>query len=166
MAEQSIVPPEVEALRGKEFTWKASEEVGKSNIRLFALSINHMDPLFFDQDTAGKSKYGGIVAPPTFICETWQYRSMDVDTAGYPSDWLEIPVGRVVRAGNEYEFFEPLRPEDVLSVRMRVSDIIGREGKSGPMIFVTFEYEYKNQDGKLLAKHRETMVSLIKHESF
>ena len=165
MAKASSVPSEVEALRGKEYTWQATDEVGKTSLRLFALSINHRDPLFFDQEAARQSKYGGIVAPPTFICETWQYRTGDLSCKGDPVDWVGIPVGgQPLRAGDEYEFFHPLRPEDVLSVRMRISDVYLKSGKSGPMIFIIFEYAYKNQDGKLLARHRESLVTLLGSE--
>lgn len=162
MPDKLSIPPEVEALRGKEYTWNVTEEVGRSSIRLFALSINHRDPIFSDQEAASQSKYGGIVAPPTFICETWQYRTGELDSKGAPIDWAQHTFeGNSRRAGNEYEFFHPLRPSDVLSVRMRVSDIYTKEGRSGPMVFVVFEYEYKNQNGQLLARHRESMVYLM-----
>jgi hypothetical protein len=161
MSDASIIPPEVEALRGMEFNWVCNEDIGRAASRMYALALNYMEPLCYDQEQAKNDKYGGVVLPATLICDTFQFRSWELNEFGQPDDWLDVPVGRALRASNEYEFFMPARPEDILHVHFKVTDIVGREGKSGPLAFVTFTYEYKNQHGDLLARQRETMVSLL-----
>jgi len=41
-------------------------EVGKEKIKEYAKAIKNFDPHYLDDDFAKKSKYGAIIAPPTF----------------------------------------------------------------------------------------------------
>ena len=68
--------PEIQNMIGNEWTFVAPEELGKASIRMFALAIGDFNPLYIDDGYASGSKYGGLIAPPTFICETTQYLSL------------------------------------------------------------------------------------------
>ena len=68
------------------------------------------------------------MAPPTLVCDTWQYVDSDMDERG---DLLGRGPFRELaglRAGNEYEFFQPIHPDDVLNVRWLVKDVYERAG--------------------------------------
>ncbi|MEK7848715.1 MAG: MaoC family dehydratase N-terminal domain-containing protein [Chloroflexota bacterium] len=156
---QLELPPQVTALLGKEFTFTAPEEVGRASIRKFAMAIGDMNPLYLDEDFAATTRHGGIVAPPTFVCETWQYFTGDIgEDGGFARPVLVDPGGRRHRGGNEYRFYQPLRPSDILTATWKVLEAYWREGRSGRLLFVIAEIAYTNQRQELLATNRETFV--------
>ena len=83
------------------------------------------------------------------------------DANGYIGhDWsLPLPSNRFMRGGNEYEFHQPVRADDRITVRWRLLDIYEREtSRAGVLIFVVSEARYTNQKGELLAVNRETNI--------
>ena len=154
----SAVTPEIEALVGRQWTFAAYEEVGRASIRKFALAIGDANPLYCDQDRASRSKYGGIIAPPTFVCETMQYLVGEIDEVGGPARRPRLPFGIEIRGGNEYTFIKLLRPDDVLTVRWTVSDVRERDGKTGKLVIATSEISYFDQRGEAIAVNRETSI--------
>ena len=98
---------DISALRGREWLFTTPEEVGAASIRKFALAIGDTNPLYYDKDYAGKSPYGGIIAPPTFVCETMQYFGGELDETGDPAQKPRLALGTEIRGGNEYQFFRP-----------------------------------------------------------
>lgn len=146
----------LKALVGREFTFTAPEEVGFASIRQFALAVGDLNPLYMDHALAGASPHGGIVAPPTFICETSQYLPGAVDEEHGAINPASIPTGGVIRMGNDYQFFRLVRPSDVVTAQWRVAECFEREGKSGRMAFLVMEKTFRTQSGELLATSRET----------
>ncbi len=146
----------LKALVGKEFTFAAPEEVGRASIRQFALAIGDPNPLYMDHVLAGTSPHGGIVAPPTFICETNQYLPGPVDEEHGSLNATDIPTGGVIRMGNDYQFFRLVRPSDVVTAQWTVAECFEREGRSGRMALLVMDKTFRNQRGELLATNRET----------
>lgn len=158
MAEPGL-PPEVTALMGKEFTFTAPEEIGRAGIRRFAMAVGDMNPLYLDAGFAAAARFGGIIAPPTLVCETWQYLTGDVgEDGGFVRSNIVNPGGRIHRGGNDYQFFQPLRPDDIITATWRLAEAHWREGRSGRLLFVITEISYTNQLQELLATNRETLI--------
>ena len=158
MPEGSTLTPDLKALLGREWVYTSPEEIGRASIRKFALSLGDDNPLYSDQEHARKTKYGGIIAPPTLVCETMQYMVGELDESGGPVQKPRVSLGAEIRGGNEYTFFRPLRPDDVLRVRWKVADIREREGRSGKLIILVSEITYANQHGEMLAVNEETTI--------
>ena len=156
--ESSTLTPEVLALVGKEWVFTAPEELSTASIRKFAESIGDHHPLYVDQEYARKSKYGGIIAPPTLVCETWQYLLSELDELGSPARRPRLHLGTEIRGGHEYTFLRPVRPEDVITGRWKVADIRERDGRTGKLIFLVIEITFSNQHGKDLAVNKETTI--------
>ena len=152
----SALTPEIMALVGREWVYHAPEEIGAASIRKFALSIGDSNPLYSDGEYARGTSYGGIIAPPTFVCETMQYMVGELDESGGPAGRVKLPLGSEIRGSNDYHFHQPLRPDDLLTVRWRVADIRERDGRTGKLVIVTSEVSYWNQHGALLATNAET----------
>ena len=160
----SVLTPEILALVGQEWVYHAPEEIGAASIRKFALSIGDPNPIYADRAYASGTGYGGIIAPPTFVCETMQYMVGELDESGGPSTRVQLPsltssgqaLSSEIRGSNEYHFHEPVRPDDLLTVRWRVADIRERDGRTGKLVIVTSEVSYWNQHGELLATNTET----------
>ena len=150
--------PEIKGLLDREWVFTAPEEVGGASIRRFAQSIGDTNPLYYDQEHARQSKYEGIIAPPTLVCETLQYMAGGLNDAGGNDRRPVLPLGGEIRGGNEYTFFQPLRPEDILTVRWRVADVTEKEGRSGKLVFLVSQIIYTNQHGTNLAVNRESTI--------
>ena len=95
------------------------------------------------------------------VCETGQFYVAPQSTDGYLGHRWDLPIDsdRNIRGGNDYEFFQPVRPDDTITVTWRIVDIYERETrKGGSMVFIISEGRYSNQRGELLAINRETMI--------
>ena len=102
-----------------------------------------------------------MIAPPTLICETCQYAHQAPDKDGYIGHEWHLPVAgcRLIRAGNDYEFFQPVLPTDHVSVTWKLEDISERaSSRGGTQLFVVSAARYVNQHGERLALNRETLV--------
>ena len=154
--EPSALTPEIMALVGQEWAYHAPEEIGAASIRKFALSIGDPTPIYADKEYASGTGYRGIIAPPTFVCETMQYMVGELDETGGPAARVQLPFGSEIRGSNDYHFHQPVRPDDLLTVRWRVAGIRERDGRTGKLVIVTSEVSYWNQHGALLATNTET----------
>ena len=146
---------------GREVTYVAPEPIGRASIRYFAVATGDKNPLYSDEAVASLSRHRGIIAPPTMVCETGQFYVAPQSTDGYLGHRWDLPIDsdRNIRGGNDYEFFQPVRPDDTITVTWRIVDIYERETrKGGSMVFIISEGRYSNQRGELLAINRETMI--------
>ena len=150
--------PDIIGLLDKEWVFTAPEEIGRASIRRFAQAIGDANPLYHDATHAGESKYEGIIAPPTMVCETLQYMAGGLNEAGGNDQRPVLPLDGEIRGGNEYTLFKPLRPEDILTVRWRAADVTEKEGRSGKLVFLVSQIVYTNQHSTTLAVNRETTI--------
>ena len=147
----------LQATVGRELVFQAPDEIGRSAFRQYALAIGDFNPVYSDREQAAVIGLRDVMGPPTLVCDTWQYVDSDMDERG-------DLVGRGffgeltgLRAGNEYEFFQPVHPDDVLTARWVVKDVYERTGRSGTLIFQIIEATYYNQRDELLARNTETL---------
>ena len=136
-------------------------EVEKGMIQRFAIAIGDSNPLYFDDEFASKTAYGGIVAPPTFLFE-WNHHAHWVRALA-PAERSSLFEGlehepRFLRASNELEIMQPVRPGDVIHSKARLTDVYEKAGKSGQLTFVQCETDYVNQQGEILGKNKDIFV--------
>ncbi|MBI4233592.1 MAG: MaoC family dehydratase N-terminal domain-containing protein [Chloroflexi bacterium] len=148
---QSLVTPELRQYIGKTFPL-GKEAVEAGHIRRFADAIQDPNLLWRDPQFARKTRYRGVVAPPSF------YHCLR--EVGYARVELPIPpqLKGGLNGGNEFEFFRPLRPGDVITGTAKIVDIFERQGRQWPMLFVVTEMTYTDQKGRLVAKQRSTGI--------
>ena len=142
---------------GQELVFNAPDEIGRSSFRQYALAVGDFNSLYSDREQATEHGLRDVMAPPTLICDTWQYVDSDMDERG---DLVgRGPFGELtgLRAGNEYEFFQPIHPDDVITARWLVKDVYERTGRSGTLVFQIVESTYRNQRNELLARNTETL---------
>ena len=125
-------------------------EVERGAIVKFAQAIGDANPLFQDDVDARKSHYGGIIAPPTF------FRSLRAGSARVD---VQSPYNRSLDGGSEWEFFQPVRPGDRITVTNYLADVFERQGRLGLMLFMVRETKYVNQLGQEVALQRSTGIS-------
>ena len=125
-------------------------EIEKGAIRRFAEAIGDTNPLYQDETAARRSRFGGIIASPTFL------RSIQIDRPELP---LKNPLERLLDAGSEWEYFQPVRPGDRITVVTRLVDLVERTSRTiGEMLMTTYESIYTNQLNQVVATQRATFI--------
>jgi acyl dehydratase len=119
-----------------------NEEATRIAILKFADGIGDANPLWIDPEYASKTRYGTVVAPPSWVFSVFsgiQYSFRGV--GGFHS-------------GSTIEFYRPIVRNDVITPEMVCTDIVGPKRS----IFAdktVIEYNdnlYTNQRGELVAK--------------
>ena len=144
-------------------------EVEKEPIRRFADAVGDLNPLYWDEEYARKSRFGSIIAPPGFLSSLWfSGRSAKWGRKERPTEALGPPAvmdalaragyKRILDTGMDYEFFEPVKAGDTVRSVCVVKEIMERGAKEGKVAFLITETSYTNQDGQMVAKARSTTV--------
>jgi len=140
-------------------------EIEKEPIRRFADAVGDMNPLYWDEAYARRSRYGSVIAPPGFISSLWfSGRPVKWGPKERPSEALGPPAlmealvqagyKRILDTGIDYDFLEPVKAGDTISLTSVVKDIMERSSKEGKSAFVVTETTYTNQSGQVVAKVR------------
>ena len=129
----------------------------------FVDAIDDRNPLYWDDEFAVKSKYGGLIAPPGFFGWPVTWDRGDYTYRRYAglrqSNDEASRVWRFrSRAASNMISFIPIKAGDVLSSVYKVIDIVPREGKTGTMYFITTEITYTNKNSEIVAKVRFIMI--------
>ena len=147
----------LKATVGQEIILRAPDEIGRSSLRQYALAIGDFNPIYSDREFAQASGLRDVMAPPTLICDTWQYVDSDMDERGDLLGRGPIRELEGLRAGNEYEFFQPIHPDDIVTAHWIVKDVYEKTGSTGSLVFQVIETTFYNQSKELLARNTETM---------
>ena len=149
MTQESAITGEMRAAINVESEPNVNE-VEKGAIIKFARAIGDSNPLFTDEEAARNSRYGGLIAPPTFL------RSL---SPGPLKAQVKSPYPANLDGGSEWQYFEPVRAGDQITVTTYVSDMFEREGRLGSMLFIVRETKYVNQFDQTVAMQRSTGIS-------
>ena len=147
----------LKATVGQEIILRAPDEIGRSSLRQYALAIGDFNPIYSNREFAQANGMRDVMAPPTLICDTWQYVDSDMDERGDLLGRGPIRELEGLRAGNEYEFFQPIHPDDVVTAHWTVKDVYEKTGSTGSLVFQVIETTFYNQLEELLARNTETM---------
>nr|WP_052012182.1 MaoC family dehydratase N-terminal domain-containing protein [Alicyclobacillus hesperidum] len=123
-------------------------EVEKGAIRKFAQAIGDDNPLYSNEEAAKKSRYGRLVAPPTF--------SRTFDYGRIPN--LVLPTAGLIHGEQSYVFHRPILAGDVLYASQALVDVKERSGKLGRMIILLFSYKVENEAGDLVQTATSTII--------
>ena len=146
------------------------ENVHWPGIKRWAIVNEDFSGLWFDEEYAKRSRWGGIIAPPLYL--------LAIDDGMMPSSWLALEVydrtsGVIntkkypnfvggLQANSEWEFFEPVRPGDKIKTKGKCTDIYWKQGKQYRLLFTFGETTYTNQRGQLVARCRAGAVYRFK----
>jgi acyl dehydratase len=142
-------------------------EVAWDGVRHFAYGYGDDNPLYCDPDYAAGTRWGRLVAPPTFLY------TMGEDAAPKPDPETKALLRGDPFAGlgsyqavMEFEWWRPLQLGDrcrVLQAQVGVEEKTSRFG--GRTAHVTQDYLYFNGDGQLHAVQRGTWINAERHTS-
>lgn len=115
----------------------ATVEAG--HVRRFAEAIGDPNPRWTEE------------GPPTFLVAlTPGSSTLLIEAEEYGKGWLN--------GGNRFEYLAPVRVGDRITAAGAVVDVYEKEGSSGNLLFIVIETEYSNQDGKQVARLKQTAI--------
>ncbi len=119
-----------------------NHEASRDSIRHYAWGLGDDNPLYSDPDYAGRTRWGGIIAPPTFAYAVF-------DTTIAPG----LPDIQWVYSGTDWVFDEPIRRNDEITAAAEYTSVTEVAGKRvARMLVQTGEVVYRNQRGERVAK--------------
>jgi acyl dehydratase len=155
MAEASVITDEMRAVIGQE-SEPVTVEVDKTAVRMFARAVGYTDLIYYDEEYAKSKGYRSLPAPMGFL----GHPIFRPDIASRPLYVMSFksPYKRVLNGGTDIEYYEPICAGDALTSTAKIADISERSASIGPMLVITGETNYKNQQGKLVARFRGTLI--------
>jgi 3-hydroxybutyryl-CoA dehydratase len=123
-------------------------EVEVEDIQNFSEGILDANPLFNDEEAAKNGPFGGLIAHPIFITPIGFWMAGDSG----PASWVRTP--GAINPGQIIEFYEPVRPGDIIRVKGRFHDKYIKRDKK----FLTFETDYIRQDDTLVCRWWITLI--------
>ncbi len=154
MAEEKVplITAEMRAQIGVE-SRPTTLEVDKTAIRMFARSVGHTDPVYYDEAAAKAAGYRSIPCPPGYLGTPVfkpggaERGPMGANAGPQPSR----PLRRVLNGGTEHEYLGDICAGDVLTSTSHLADLREDNSSLGELLISTNKTVYKNQDGKVVA---------------
>jgi acyl dehydratase len=160
-AQASVITDEMRAAIGVEGP-AAVMEVEKTNCRMYARSVGHKDPIFYDEEAAKARGFRSIVAAPGFLGTPIFNPSRAAATPGeFGGRGFSIPYKRVLNGGTDYEYFpenDTVCAGDTITARSKIAGFEEATGSLGPMLITRRETTYTNQNGKVVCKMYGTVI--------
>jgi acyl dehydratase len=160
-APASVITDEMRAAIGVEGA-PAVMEVERTNCRMFARSVGHTDPIFYDEAAAKARGFRSIVAPPGFLgTPIFNPTRAGAAPGEFGGRGFSIPYKRVLNGGTDYEYFpenDSICAGDTITARSKVAGFEEATGSLGPMLITRRETTYTNQHGKVVCKMYGTTI--------
>jgi acyl dehydratase len=122
--------------------------VERGAVRRFAQAIADPSPLYVDEEVAGDSRYGGLLAPPTFP-RTFDYGRIE---------GLELPQAGLIHGEFSISYERPLLVGEEILCRMSLADSYDRSGRRGLLGFLVFERTGEGPDGERIFTTNDIVV--------
>jgi acyl dehydratase len=121
----------------------AVTEVEKGAMRKFARAIGETNPIYYDEKYAAGTRFGGLIAPPTFV-------------AALKAPWITLPAAPItfhshLHTDDVITYFSVVRVGDVITTVAEFTDVFVKSGRVGEMLFETFTFHLTNQGGDPVA---------------
>ncbi|WP_109476862.1 MaoC family dehydratase N-terminal domain-containing protein [Paraburkholderia sp. C35] len=167
------ITDKVKSIIGAQTGWvESTHPVEAGEVRRFHHATMDGARRYWDEDWAATSRYGSVVAPPGFPVHAFRreanspdplddmnkpdYDGLSRSFSGLPAVEVELP--RDLNGGYEYELYRYARVGEKVMRQARYKDIVQRDGKSGPMVFVIIEEIYTTEAGEKLLKVTNTQI--------
>ena len=136
----------------KEFVGLRSEPVKnlveRGPVRRFAEAIADPSPLFTDERVAAQSRYGRLLAPPTFP-RTFDYGRIE---------GLELPSAGLIHGEFSIAYERPLLVGDEILCSMQLKDSYDKSGRRGLLGFLVIERAGEDPDGERIFTTNDIVV--------
>jgi MaoC dehydratase-like protein len=133
------------------------DPIHPNDVRRWAQGMQNPNPLYYDEEWAGASRHGRLVAPQSFAVCT------DTSHGAGPAIQGVIPGQHMIFGGDEWWFFGPtIEPGDRVTHDRMLFDYKVAETKfAGPTMFSRGDTTYIKQTGEVVCKQRSTSVRYL-----
>lgn len=138
----------------------------RDSIRRFAYATRETNPIHFDRDAARAAGYPDVVAPPMYytVLRTAPYHTVPLDALGKDGftegDLPPIAFTRGMAGESQVRWHAHIIAGDLMRTRKKLADIYEKKGRSGPLVFLVFEFEFRRDSGELTVTERFVRVLL------
>lgn len=110
-----------------------------------------------------QEKYlSGDEAPPMFVAglsrEVVPLDELGPDGLAQASLVPDLPLKRVMAGGVEFDFHRTVHPGDVLVFERSLSSLTEKQGRTGPLIFVTYTINCRTEAGEPVLEQKQTRI--------
>jgi acyl dehydratase len=160
------------------YFWGQGREVTRSYIQQWAAVNEDYNALYFDEEYAKKSRWDGLIAPPLYLISVQDGLAAPMEMfyeitlpGGLQYNYKRFPnLVSAPQGYTEWEFFEPVRPGDVIDAEHKLSDLYwkaakpkkGRTYEFNRILFIVGETTFTNQKGQLVARSASSGTMLWK----
>ena len=138
---------------GKESEVPLKFEVKPEDMMAYAEGVPDDNPIFYDEEYAKKCGHDALVAHPLFTTQV----AFFLLRKGHGS-WIRTPGAR--NPGQLIEWYDPIRPGDILTLKQRGYDKWIKRGK----YYLRYLEELYDQKGNLKARKYLTLILPKKRE--
>jgi acyl dehydratase len=118
--------------------------IEKGALLKFCTAIGETNPLYTDEEYARTTRYGGLIAPPTYV----SVFPPEVISAVIERD---LPLKRFLHTDDIVQNFRPIYAGDVITAVARFADVYVKTGRLGPMLFQAADIILTNQNDERVA---------------
>ena len=120
-----------------------SQRITRKEIIAYAKAMGESNPLYLNEKVAKSGPYGAIIAPPGFYhsIRLKQLPDIKLKFGDRNSGFI---------AGQNIEYFEPIRAGDTISATAQIADVYAKTGRTGTLIFIVRRTTYSNQHGRIV----------------
>jgi acyl dehydratase len=120
----------------------------RDTIAHYCDGIGDMNPLSTDPEYARKTKFGRLVAPPTFLYSVY-----------WAAQGRGMPGVHAWHSGDQWEFYQPILEGDTFTYTNELVDVQVKESQmAGKTVIQYHDIKYYNQRGELVAKAHDWCV--------
>jgi N-terminal half of MaoC dehydratase len=156
---ETLVTPHMHERKGIWGHEQVSDPISLSDIRKWAIAVYWPQTpprLYWDDEYARTTRWGGIVAPQDFNPFAWPIKFVDPTET---SNGLKRPKGRRGMNGGQVDtYFTPMRAGDVIRARHRLRDWNEARTRLGLTLFANTETEWWNQNEQLVKRHIQIFI--------
>ncbi len=147
------------------------EPVAAYQIQRWAQINGDFNALYCDEEYAKESRWGGVIASPMFVMAlddgVWPVARISGDLYQPGTDCIvrhdAYPTFRgAMMTSSDFEFFEPVRPDDSISVTGKTTDLFWKQGSRYRLLFAKGDVIFRNQHGRVVALDHTGAVFMFK----
>jgi len=129
-----------------------SVEVSRRDIVKYAISTEQVLEKYLSGDEA----------PPMFVAglsrEVVPLDELGPDGLAQASLVPDLPLKRVMAGGVEFDFHRTVHPGDILVFERSLSSLTEKQGRTGPLIFVTYTISCRTEAGEPVLDQKQTRI--------
>ena len=154
----SLIPDATRAKVGELLADPVTVVINQRESQRYAMAVDDLNPVYFDEAAAQDAGHRTIIAPPTFVTHAIvpprEINTLREDGLWRTRDGVRLEVKRMMFGGEEWDFLEPVCVGDTITAEVRLAAVDQKEGSKGPFVRVVRETTFTSQDGTVVARSR------------